>query len=102
MNYVDATNLSPKERRHWIKMARDFGYEVQAVYFDVPLEVCMERNRRRNRVVPEDVMHRMAGKLKPPTFDEGFSKIVVVRVKQHPSQAGGEEPAHSEGVAEAE
>lgn len=80
-NYVDATNLSPHERKQWIKMAKGFGYEVQAVFFDVPLEVCMERNRRRERVVPEDVMQRMASKLKPPTFAEGFSKIVVVRVK---------------------
>ena len=87
MNYVDATNLSPKERRHWIRMAKDFGYEVHAVYFDVPLEVCTERNRRRGRVVPEDVMQRMAGKLRPPTFDEGFSKIIVVRVKHKPGEA---------------
>jgi len=81
-NYVDATNLSPKERRHWIKMAQDFGYEVHAVYFEVPLEVCMERNQKRHRVVPEEVMQRMSAKLKAPTFDEGFSKITVVRVKQ--------------------
>ncbi len=81
-NYVDATNLSPHERRGWIKMSRDFGFEVQAVFFDVPLEVCLERNLRRQRVVPEDVMHRMASKLRPPTFDEGFSKITVVRVKR--------------------
>jgi hypothetical protein len=27
-------------------------------------------------------MRKMAGKLKAPTFDEGFSKITVVRVKQ--------------------
>src|SRR6059058_1605675 len=79
-NYVDATNLSPHERKQWIKMAKSFGYEVQAVFFDVPLEVCMDRNRRRERMVPEDVMQRMASKLKPPTFTEGFSKIVVVRV----------------------
>ena len=39
MNYVDATNLSTHERRQWIKMAKSFGYEVQAVFFDVPLEV---------------------------------------------------------------
>src|SRR5436190_2226872 len=80
-NYVDATNLSPRERKQWIGMARSFGYEVQAVFFDVPLEVCLERNRRRERMVPEDVMHRMATKLRAPTFEEGFSKIVVVRVK---------------------
>ncbi len=81
-NYVDATNLSPGERRQWIKMSKGLGYEVQAVYFDVPVEVCLERNRRRERMVPEDVMRRLAAKLKPPAFDEGFSKIVVVRVKQ--------------------
>jgi predicted kinase len=81
-NYVDATNLSPKERRHWIKMAREFNYEVHAVYFDVPLETCMARNQKRQRVVPDDVMHRMANKLRPPTFEEGFTKITVVRVKQ--------------------
>jgi predicted kinase len=82
MNYVDATNLTPHERHGWIKLAKDYGYEVQAVFFDVPIEVCLERNRKRERVVPEDVMRRMAGKLKAPTFEEGFAKITVVRVKQ--------------------
>ena len=80
-NYVDATNLSPHERRQWIKMAKSFGYEVQAVFFDVPLEVCMERNSRRERVVSDEVMNKMAERLRPPNFKEGFSKITVVRVK---------------------
>lgn len=80
-NYVDATNLSIHERRQWIKMAKSFGYEVQAVFFDVPLEVCLDRNRQRDRSVSEDVMRKMAEKLKPPLFEEGFEKITVVRVK---------------------
>lgn len=80
-NYVDATNLSAHERRQWIKMALSFGYETQAVFFDVPLEVCLERNRKRDRNVNEEVMRKMAEKLKPPTFEEGFTKITVVRVK---------------------
>jgi predicted kinase len=82
MNYVDATNLTPHERHNWIKLAKDYGYEVHAVFFDVPLEVCIERHQRRDRTVPEDVMRKMSAKLKPPAFDEGFSKITVVRVKQ--------------------
>lgn len=86
-NYVDATNLSPKERKQWIQMARSLGYEVQAVFFDVPVEVCLDRNRRRERVVPDDVMQRMAAKLRPPTFEEGFSKIIVVRVKSREGSA---------------
>ena len=82
LNYVDATNLTSHDRHSWIKLAHDYGYEVQAVFFDVPVETCLERNQRRERVVSEDVMRRMAAKLKPPTFEEGFSKITVVRVKQ--------------------
>ena len=80
-NYVDATNLSPHERRQWIKMAKSFGYDVHAVFFDVPFEVCMDRNRRRERMVSDDVMQKMAERLRAPSFKEGFAKITVVRVK---------------------
>jgi predicted kinase len=86
-NYVDATNLTPHERHSWIKLAKDYGYEVQAVFFDVPVEVCLDRNRRRQRSVDDAVMQRMADKLRPPTFEEGFSKITVVRVKKKEAEA---------------
>ena len=90
LNYIDATNLSPRERHSWIKMARDYGYEAHAVFFDVPADVCMERNRKRARNVPDDVMHRMAQKLRPPKFEEGFARITVVRLKRH-EQSGEQE-----------
>jgi len=96
-NYVDATNLSPHERKQWIKMAKSFGYEVQAVFFDVPLAVCMERNSKRDRQVTDEVMQKMAERLKPPTFKEGFEKITVVRVKGQP---GAGEPAATETAPE--
>src|SRR5216683_1526130 len=88
MNYVDATNLTPHDRHSWIKLAKDYGYDVQGVYFDVPVEVCLERNQKRERVVADDVMRRMAAKLRAPTFEEGFSKITVVRVKK--KESGGD------------
>jgi predicted kinase len=97
-NYVDATNLSPHERKQWIKMAKSFGYEVQAVFFDVPLAVCLERNSKRDRQVTDEVMQKMAERLKPPTFKEGFEKITVVRVKGQPGTAG--EPATAEAASE--
>lgn len=99
-NYVDATNLSAHERRQWIKMAKSFGYEVQAVFFDVPLAVCLERNAQRDRQVTDEVMHKMAERLRPPSFKEGFDKITVVRVKGQP--AGAEiAPAPAVPAAEA-
>ena len=87
--YIDATNLSRYFRRSFLQIAREFGCAAEALYFDVPLEVCLERNRKRRsglagsaqdaRVVPEDVLRGMARRLEPPTREEGFSRIVVVR-----------------------
>lgn len=87
--YIDATNLTRLFRRPFVQIAREFGCAAEAIFFDVPLEVCLERNRKRKnvppgpardaRVVPEDALRRMARRVEPPTREEGFSRIVVVR-----------------------
>ena len=79
VTYVDATHLTPKERRPYVKIAQECGCQIEALFFDVPLTVCIERNRRRARVVPEDAMRMMAAKLVLPTVDEGFNRVTVVR-----------------------
>ena len=99
--YIDATNLTRYLRRSFLQIAREFGCAAEALYFDVPLEVCLQRNRNRrtlnsgvaataaaapqSRVVPEQVMSSMAGRLQPPTKQEGFSRIVVLRSKRQKS-----------------
>jgi predicted kinase len=78
VTYIDATNLAREERRPYIEIGREFGCDVEAVFFDVPLAVCRERNAGRARVVPEEVMVAMARKLVAPTLEEGFAKVTVV------------------------
>jgi predicted kinase len=78
VTYIDATNLTPAERAPYIRIGKAHECEVEAVFFDVPLEVCRARNARRQRVVPEDALARMAAKLTPPTLEEGFAKVTVV------------------------
>ena len=79
VTYVDATHLTPGERRPYVKIARQYDCKVEAVFFDVPLEVCIARNRGRARVVPVEAMRKMAAKLVPPRATEGFSRVTVVR-----------------------
>ena len=76
--YVDATNLTRAERRHYLRIAQDHGCAIEAIFFDVPLEVCRKRNRTRHRVVPEEAMERLAARLEPPSLAEGFRRIVTV------------------------
>ena len=79
VTYLDATHLTPWERRPYVKMGLIYNCSVEAVFFDTPLEVCRQRNRLRRRVVPDDVLDRMAAKLVPPTVEEGFSAVTVIR-----------------------
>jgi predicted kinase len=79
VTYVDATHLTPAERRPYVKIAQRYGCSVEALYFDVPLDVCLARNRGRSRVVPEEAVRAMAAKLVPPKVQEGFRRVTVVR-----------------------
>jgi predicted kinase len=80
VTYIDATNLTPRERRPYLVIAQKRGCTAEAVFFDLPLEVCRQRNLSRARVVPDDVLLRMAERLTPPTQAEGFARITVIRV----------------------
>jgi predicted kinase len=78
VTYIDATNLTPLERRPYIGIGKAFGCTVEAVYFDVPLTVCRERNRARRRVVPDEALESMAAKLVPPSQEEGFDVVRTI------------------------
>jgi len=84
VTYIDATNLTREERGPYLEIGRAWGCDVEAVYFDVPLEVCLGRNVRRERVVPGEVLATMAAKLAPPTAEEGFVRVTVVGFAERP------------------
>lgn len=78
VTYIDATNLTPRERRPYIQLASMYGAVAEAMFFNTPVGVCRERNRGRERVVPEEVLERFAAKLIPPHANEGFVRVDVI------------------------
>jgi hypothetical protein len=78
---VDNTNPSLEDRAALIAAAQRAGARVRAVWVDTPVEVCIERNRdREGRArVPLVGLLDTRGRLVPPTPDEGFDRIDVVR-----------------------
>ncbi|HTM49451.1 MAG TPA: ATP-binding protein [Bryobacteraceae bacterium] len=78
VTYLDATHLTPAERAPYVAIARAYGCEIEAVFFNVPADVCRARNRGRRRVVPDEAMEMMQAKLVPPGPNEGFDRITVV------------------------
>ena len=76
---IDATSLTRWERRPWVRLAEDADCEAEAIFFDTPLEVCLDRNSRRERVVPGAAVREMARRLEPPAIAEGFARVITLR-----------------------
>ncbi|MDA8234660.1 MAG: ATP-binding protein [Clostridia bacterium] len=71
----DATNLTRADRKKAAKWAGD--RPVRVVWVDCPLELALERNRERERQVPEEVIRRMAKRFQIPNEEEGYEIINI-------------------------
>lgn len=78
---IDNTNINPMHRKQILERATRLSYQdVQLWILDVPLDVCLERNRARERQVPEEILTKMHGTLTgtgKPGKHEG--KLVIIR-----------------------
>lgn len=78
---VDNTNMNRKHRQPILQRAKAAGYtDIQLWCLDVPLDVCLARNKARQRLVPEDIVANMFMELNRggrPQRSEG--KIVIIR-----------------------
>ena len=76
--YVDATHLTAWERKPYVILAQRYGCILEALFFDVPIEICIARNQARDRVVPEAAIRKMAELMIPPSTQEGFAEITRI------------------------
>src|ERR1700754_2135835 len=63
LTIADATSLKREDRRPLIKLAQRTDYNLAAIVFNIPLDVCLTRNARRERVVPADAIELQYGLL---------------------------------------
>jgi predicted kinase len=72
----DATNANRLWRTGFLQQVADFG-DLRWIgwYLDLPVEVCKQRNRERDRLVPESVIDSMAAELVqfPPDVSDGLA-----------------------------
>lgn len=60
---MDSGGVNNNYQIRIINMLKSKGYQVQLIYMDTPLEVCIERNSKRERKVPENVIREKSEKL---------------------------------------
>ena len=78
---ADSTALYPEARRKLREMARMHGYLACLLIFNVSAQTCLERDRRRERMVGQDVVDYHARLLQQTLLDapqEGWDQIHVL------------------------
>ena len=81
---VDNTNPRIADRAPLIAIARTCGAEVVGYFFPTEAADALRRNRTREGCerVPEVAIFTARKRLEPPSFDEGFDRLYVVRLDE--------------------
>lgn len=74
---LDATNVSYKRRMAFLAELKSIPCEKICILMATPYEWCLERNAKRERKVPEDVIEKMYRGFDVPWYYEGWDNIKV-------------------------
>lgn len=73
----DATNIDYKRRMTFLSSIKKFPCKKNCIFMATPFNVCLERNKVRKRVVPDEVIEKMYRRIWIPGRYEGWDNIQV-------------------------
>ena len=75
----DATNLSLKNRAKFFNLLKDKRVHANhhAIVMSKSVKMCIEDNKKRDRIVPEEIIRSQVKKFNMPFFEEGFKTITI-------------------------
>jgi predicted kinase len=79
---IDSMALTIEFRRKIFKMiaeGTDAKFNKIAIFIDTPVEVAIQRNYSRQKIVKEETILDMSRHLQEPTEAEGFQKVIRIK-----------------------
>ena len=76
----DKLNLTVNDRKEILSVIEDIQCEKILYVTEVPLDVCLQRNRERQARLPDFVIEQAAQKFEAPTIDEGWDDIIISKM----------------------
>jgi len=73
----DATNATRAKRAEYASFARRYNRSVRCIHVATPIEVSMERNRGREKPVPNIALYLYRKKFEVPVEEEGMNVLIV-------------------------
>lgn len=98
----DATNMSRKRRIGFLRSINKIDCFKKCIFTLASIETCKERNKKRERVVPDEVYDRMISIFSAPFVIEGWDEIQVIvtdysaikKIKKEELDVDQENPNH--------
>ncbi len=80
---LDNTNTTRATRAPYIQQAKTAGFRVRAYFFDTPVRTAIGRNNHRTdkKAIPVPAILRAAKHLEPPSLEEGFDDVQIIRAQ---------------------
>ena len=77
---IDNTNVTVRERKKYIDIAKVCGYKVIGYFMESKLKECIERNNLRagKEKVPPNAITATSNRLVMPSYEEGFDELYFV------------------------
>jgi predicted kinase len=78
---ADSSATANERRLRWAKMFRGTFDIIELVYFDIPFELCLERNEKRHLTIPYNDMLVMKESFETPSEEvlKSYDKIIKIR-----------------------
>ncbi len=73
----DGTQLKRRDRIDNITFFSPYAL-IHGIYFRIPVEVCIERDRKRKRQLGEKLIRELFGHFEIPSFEEGFDFLETI------------------------
>lgn len=73
----NATSLTSLLRSSQIELFESYGASVKTIYLEAKLDTVLERNKKRQAYVPENVISKMLSKIEPPERYESEQVVYI-------------------------
>ncbi|MDH4129087.1 MAG: ATP-binding protein [Spirochaetota bacterium] len=75
---IDNTSVTIDSRKNYVILAKKMNKSIGVIFLGTPVDKCLERNRKKESKLSENIITNLYAKIKLPDHDEGFKEVLIV------------------------
>ena len=75
---VDNTNVTVESRSIYLSTVKRLGKTIGVIFLNLPLKLCLERNRSREDRLSEAIITNLYAQLQLPSKEERFKEVLIL------------------------